>query len=285
MRLNTGSWARCVEGTGVDDLIELSRLVEALRPWLDELVLVGGWAHRLYRLRPELAGLPYQALRTRDADLAFSTAAPLAGNIGHALRSAGFREEFRGDDSPPVTRYHLGQDDGFYAEFLTPLRGGGPGRGRSRDLTVSRAGIVAQKLRHLDLLLISPWTVRLTGDSGVPMNPPADIRIANPVSFITQKILIRNRRAPGKQAQDILYIHDTLDLFGGNLQVLRSRWVRDVRPQLSSARVGEFEQLRTEQFAEITDQIRDAALIPQDRRLEPEEVRAACALGLTAIFG
>ena len=26
------------------------RLIEALEPWLEELVLIGGWAHRLYRL-------------------------------------------------------------------------------------------------------------------------------------------------------------------------------------------------------------------------------------------
>jgi hypothetical protein len=28
------------------------RLIEALEPWLEELVLIGGWAHRLYRLAP-----------------------------------------------------------------------------------------------------------------------------------------------------------------------------------------------------------------------------------------
>lgn len=26
------------------------RLIEALEPWLEEVVLIGGWAHRLYRV-------------------------------------------------------------------------------------------------------------------------------------------------------------------------------------------------------------------------------------------
>jgi len=61
----------------VDDLASIARLIAALRPWLGHLVIVGGWAHRLHRLHP-LANPPsYLALRTRDADLAFSPNAPL----------------------------------------------------------------------------------------------------------------------------------------------------------------------------------------------------------------
>jgi len=28
------------------------RLLTALEPWLDQIVIVDGWAHRLYRLHP-----------------------------------------------------------------------------------------------------------------------------------------------------------------------------------------------------------------------------------------
>lgn len=31
-----------------DDLEDFERLVAALKPWLPELVVVGGWAHRLH---------------------------------------------------------------------------------------------------------------------------------------------------------------------------------------------------------------------------------------------
>ena len=56
----------------MDDAAHLARLLNALRPWLGHLVLVGGWAHRLYRLH-ELAAKPsYAPVRTRDVDFALS---------------------------------------------------------------------------------------------------------------------------------------------------------------------------------------------------------------------
>jgi hypothetical protein len=39
----------------MSDVDSLARLVGALRPWLDHLVIAGGWAHRLHRLHA-LAG-------------------------------------------------------------------------------------------------------------------------------------------------------------------------------------------------------------------------------------
>jgi hypothetical protein len=92
----------------VDDFADIARLIGALRPWLAHLVIVGGWAHRLHRFHP-LANPPaYQPLRTRDADVAFSLRAPLEGDIGAALEAADFREEFSGENTPPVTHYRLG---------------------------------------------------------------------------------------------------------------------------------------------------------------------------------
>ena len=34
------------------DVEYFARLVDALEPWLDQVVIIGGWAHRLYRLHP-----------------------------------------------------------------------------------------------------------------------------------------------------------------------------------------------------------------------------------------
>jgi hypothetical protein len=31
------------------DMEGFARLIEALHPWLDQVVVIGGWAHRLYR--------------------------------------------------------------------------------------------------------------------------------------------------------------------------------------------------------------------------------------------
>jgi hypothetical protein len=106
----------------MDDLAAFARLIDALRPWLGHVVIVGGWAHRLHRLHPLSHPPQYAPIRTKDADVAFSISAPLAGNIGAALKAAGFHEEFSGEHTPPITHYLLGDDDkGFFVEFLAPL--------------------------------------------------------------------------------------------------------------------------------------------------------------------
>jgi len=108
----------------MNDFAALARLIQAIEPWRVHLVIVGGWAHRLYRFHPTANVPTYQPLLTRDTDVAFANQAPLEGDIKSALAHAGFIEEFSGSHQPPVTRYTLGDDDaGFYAEFLTPLHG------------------------------------------------------------------------------------------------------------------------------------------------------------------
>lgn len=266
------------------ELAPIARLIDALRPWLGHLVFVGGWAHRLYRFHPQAKPQTYLPLRTRDADIAFSAAAPLAGDIGAALKAAGFREEFLGEHTPPVAHYLLGQENqGFYAEFLVPLRGSGIRRDGAPDATLSKAGVTAQKLRHLDLLLARPWPVGLDASLGLPLAEPADVRLANPVSFIAQKLLIQRERGYGKQAQDVLYIHDTLELFGGELEELRRIWREELRPRIREKTA--LTRLASERFAAVTDIIRNAARIPADRSVAPERIRAVCAYGLEEIFG
>jgi hypothetical protein len=270
----------------VDDFAAFARLLDALRPWLDDLVVVGGWAHRLYRF-DRLARPPaYRPLTTKDADLAFAPNAPLTGDIGAALKAAGFDQECLGDDIPPVTEYKLGSDEqGFFAEFLTPLLGDGLRRDGSADVTVKKAGITAQKLRDLDLLLTSPWSVNVSSEVGVPVQQSVAVRIANPVSFIAQKLLIHGRRKPDKRPQDALYIHDTLELFGRELSALRLIWQEQVSPGVPRKTAKAIDRLRREQFAAVTDVHRTAARIPQDRALTPDRLQAACAYGLDEVFG
>jgi hypothetical protein len=268
----------------VEDLEAFARLVTALRPWLSQLVVVGGWAHRLHRFH-RLAKPPnHLPLRTRDTDFAFSPDEALAGDVRKALAEAGFTEEFFGNDSPPATHYRLGDDDaGFYAEFLTPLVGGEVKRGK-RDATVSKGGITAQTLRYLDILLIKPWTVRVGPQKQVPLDADTDLFVPNPTSFVVQKLLIHSDRPAGKKPQDILYIHDTLELFGGSLEELRRLWIEEVRPLIAKPWARRTEAVAGELFAEMTGTIRDAARIPQDRHLVPENVQRACEYGLGEIL-
>lgn len=269
----------------MEDLANFARLVEAVRPWLTHLVIVGGWAHRLHRFHPLATSQEYQPLRTRDVDLAFSLDAPLEGDIRNALKKAGFEEELSGEHTPPVTHYSLGEENaGFYAEFLTVKQGSGVKRDGKPDLTVSKAGITAQKLRHLELLLAAPWNVHVGAENKLPIERAVELVVPNPVSFIVQKLLIHKRRDVDKKAQDVLYIHDTLELFGGSLDKLRTVWESEVRPKMSPKRAKRALATASELFENVTDTIRNAARIPQDRNLQPENLRAAALYGLDEVF-
>lgn len=269
-----------------EDSAPFARLIDALRPWLPRLVVVGGWAHRLHRFHP-LANPPrYLPIRTLDADVAFSSVSALDGDVFGALRRAGFGEELVGDDVPPVTRYSLGKEDaGFYAEFLTPLRGDGLKSNGAQDATLATAGITAQKLRYLEILLISPWSVRLGQKGDVRVANDVDVFVPSATSFIVQKLLIHSDRSPTKKAQDVLYIHDTLELFGAALASLHQTWLESVRPAMPVKTARRAATIAATLFAELTDTTRDAARIPQDRRLAPGQIRAACEYGLREILG
>lgn len=102
-----------------------SKLLVAIEPWLDQVVIVGGCAHRLYRLHPDAQGVGYPPLATLDTDIAMPEKLPVRQtDLRQRLLASGFREEFLGDDQPLATHYHLGEEGaGFYAEFLAPLTG------------------------------------------------------------------------------------------------------------------------------------------------------------------
>jgi len=270
----------------MNDLEAMTRLINVLRPWLAHLVVVGGWAHHLHRYHPDAMVPAHEPLRTRDIDVAFSSSAPLEGDISEALQLADFHEELRGEHTPPVTRYWLGDaDQSFYVEFLAPRTGDGLNRHGQPDATIAKAGVTAQKLRHVDLLLIDPWHLLLDRAIGFPIAEPADVLVANPVSFIGQRLLIHHQRDPMKRSQDVLYIHDTLELFGHRLDVLRTEWRDRVRPRLAAKTATDIDRSCEAQFGAVTDVIREAARIPQDRTLTSERMRATCEYGLERIFG
>lgn len=269
----------------MEDLRPFTKLIEALRPWLGHVVIVGGWAHRLHRLHPLAVPPQYTPLRTRDADVALSVRVPFAGDIGEALKKAGFEGHVSGEYTPPLTEYRLGDEHGgFHAEFLTPLYGNGFTRNGNPDVTVSISGITAQKLRHLELLLTTPWSIRIGPNAGFPTGDDPDVLITNPISFVVQKLLIHHQRPAHKKAQDLLYIHDTLELFSASLGPLHTMWAEELRPAMHVKTAKRAQEISRQVFAHVTDDVREAALIPQDRRLTPDHLRAVCALGLEQIF-
>lgn len=276
----------------MSELVEFSTLATTLEPWRHQIVFVGGWAYRLYRYEPRAFKPDYDAIFTQDADVAYAKREALEGDIKRALEGAGFTEEpnFAGGFKPPAMRYTLGgQANAFYAEFLTPLTGSDMRRNKvtrefERDATEANAGVVAQKLRHLEVLLHEPWLVTIPAeDSGIG-EAVVDLRIPNPVSFMIQKLLIRDDRNPKKRAQDVLYIYDTMYVFGGAIESdLVPAWqslagtLTESQRKSVRAGVGEL-------FTDVNDIIREAATIPTDRKLEPEDMLRLCQNGFDELF-
>ena len=268
------------------DNAQFARLIVALEPWLTQVVIIGGWAHRLYRLHPSAQHIEYLPLTTLDTDIAVPARLKVIDtDVRERLIANGFEEERLGQDQPPATHYRLGDaKTGFYAEFLTPLFGAEHGRDGKPKATRRIAGVVSQQLRYLEVLLLAPWIVSLSHSHGFPFEDPRDVRIANPASFLAHKVLIHNKRTRSKFAKDVLYIHDTLEIFGARLEDLNGEWRTEVKPRIHSNAVRKIQRAATDLFRELNDPIRDAAQMTGARKLSPEGVRERCNLGLARIF-
>jgi hypothetical protein len=113
----------------------------------------------------------------------------------------------------------------------------------------------------------------------------ATVQIANPASFIAQKILIHGKRTREERTRDILYLHDTLDVFGARMPDLQACWRDKLRGRLSGGSrtaVGRSAHLL---FGSLSDDIQRAARIFPERGLDPESIRSICHYGLLEIFG
>jgi len=268
------------------DLRHFARLIDALDPWRADLVIIGGWASRLYRFHPMAEQLAYPAIITLDTDIALPVRLPAkTPNIRERLLESGFQEELLGDHRPPVAHYGLsGEKSGFYAEFLTPLTGGVRKRHSKADSTIRVGGVTSQKLRYLDLLLRSPWSVTLDQPKGFPVTKATDVRIANPAGYMAHKLLIYSMRPPADRAKDILYLHDTIEVFGGSLDRLRDEWQSTLRRHLHRNALRSMDTSVSSLFQNVTDVIREAALMAIGRNLSPQQITNVCQAGLSKIF-
>lgn len=210
----------------------------------------------------------------------------VAGNqIYQRLAANGFEAEFLGHHRPPAAHYRL-IDPGiqFYAEFLTSLKGSAAGRGGKPNATQRIGGVSSQNLRYIEVLLAAPWKLSLSETNGFPLENDTGVQIANPVSFLAQKILIHRRRNREERAKDIVYMHDTIDTFRTRIPDLSREWIRNIRHELHANSVRTVERAAAALFGAVTDSIRAASRITQGRNLKPEVIRETCELGLARIF-
>lgn len=268
------------------DIEPFAKFVEAIEPWLGETVLVGGWAHRLYRSDPRARNLGYVPLTTLDGDVALPAKLKVEeSTVRQRLIDAGFTEQFVGEDRPPATHYHYGPTGSFYAEFLTPLVGSEYDRKGKRKATQTVGGVASQQLRYIEVLMIAPWKIELGEASGYPFKPAKRIQVANPTSFLAQKILIHHERDYKDRAKDLLYMHDTIELFSGHLGELREIYTKEVAPRLHANRRAELSKAPDSLFRKVNDTVREAALMAAGRKLSAVHLAESGLAGLKEIFG
>lgn len=243
----------------------------------------------MHRIHDLAAPLPFEPLRTQDADLAGpDKLVPKSENLKTLLTAAGFTEHLKGDDRPPVAEYELeGVGASLSLEFICPLFGPPTLRDGTPKNTKALLGVSAQRLRYVELLLVDPWPVTLT-ERVDAKELTQTLRVANPVSFIVQKLLaLPKRNPPDKRGKDVLYVHDTLLAFGANGALLRKLWER-LQEHLTPAARASF-KAQTEKLTKGVGDLHGAALrIARDAgRADlraPEDVRRTLEVGTGQIF-
>jgi hypothetical protein len=228
---------------------------------------------------------------TEDADVATPKDLPKKSqSLDEELTSGGYVARLSGEGPLPVTKYYPeGDESGLYVEFIAAQIGGFYNKrtGKSDDL-LEVAGITAQKLRYVDLLLFEPWKLRLSKENGFDVgDDELVIQLANPASYLAQKVLTLNRRADlKKRPKDALYIHDTLTMFGEGFDALQEQGLR-VLNRLPERTQREFHELRTALFQNKDLTVSAAAIAKATGRANPptaEMLATVCTVGLEKIF-
>jgi len=210
---------------GLDSLLRATLL--HLRPYLDDIVVIGGVANALLRHHPLAASTDIPVLGTTDIDLATLERISRKGRppLTDLLRDAGVAPTYQPEHSPPVIKFVGKADPNLEIEFLCPLKGSEYRRSGKRQVAASiQEDVTAQQLRYLDLLLFEPWSLDAHQVPVLKSLPTRTVvRLPNPASFVMQKVLIRSQgRSPAHCEKDCGYIYETAVTF------------RDAVPELSA---------------------------------------------------
>jgi len=220
----------------------LGHVLRGISPYLDTLVLVGGFAVWLCRFHPRAAQTEIVPLRTFAVDLAAPPEVrSMAGrSLSDLVAAAGLQPTFFGDQIPPVMKFFPVREstsprdnpaDQYCVEFFTPLTGRTAGRaGRVSPTKEIQKGITAQRLRYLHLLMVDPWRVSLKVLPG--MKGKADerirVKVPHPGLFVAHKILISDEAGRReKRGKDMAFLYEVLALFRRDIPLLAQE-VREI---------------------------------------------------------
>jgi hypothetical protein len=185
------------------ELLILLRTLDTLKPYLDDIVVVGGWVPFLYR---KYGNMParHPSVRTTDIDIAVPRNVPDKGRptIDNLLLKAGYTVQIFGSQGGAV-KYEMAAPP-TEIEFITPEIGK-PGE----PSIVVQSGLRAQALRYVQILIENTRQIAVN-DSISGVNISSLIKVPSPAAFIFQKALSLPQRRL-KAAKDLYYIFDLLD--------------------------------------------------------------------------
>lgn len=204
-----------------DDFYKAFRkLLEALRGYNKEIVVIGGLANALYEFHNLGAKSPLATIATKDLDVLVSTKVTVIDErIVKKLKDEGFKVEPIPSQDKIITKFKF-EDSNFEIEFLCPKYGEDPLRGKDQLVTEVQEGLTAQPLRYLDLALFKPWVVSsevIPSLNGLNL----DIQIPSAGAYLIQKFIIKGdiNRARFNQ-KDAFYTYELLLKFKDNLKVV-----------------------------------------------------------------
>ena len=189
--------------------------LDALRDYLSDIVIVGGWVPQIYAWKEES---PEIAVHSNDVDAAVAAKLPLRGEQGvaAAMKAAGFDVETAdsgfalaafGKKKKPTTLilYRKGKVMVPF-EFITPLFGSG-----EDSSTLIQSGLVVPALRYTDILLAHTETVSLEGETLDGKRSRSKFKVPTlPAFVLTKGLVFAERTSVDKKGKDLAYIYEIL---------------------------------------------------------------------------
>lgn len=223
-------------------LVELADCARAMGPYRADVVVTGGLAPLLYRYHAGFNKPRQKPLLTGDLDLTVPESIPLRedARLVDCLAQGGFvivRSRSIAEDAPPkhfFQRKKFGAEDlaPIHGEFLSPLTGPKTDRnGKPKSPREVQAGLNAEALRFLDLLLWQPIEFDLGSIGDLQIGEPLVVQLPNPGAYLVQKALCSERRdSAEKRDKDLAYLFDVATLTHGQWTSVR-RQVEELRKE------------------------------------------------------
>lgn len=192
-----------------DFTYSLFKILAILGPYLQQIVIGGGWAPFLY-YRYLVKNKQHVPMLTSDIDLMVRHQVPIVGpkTIDEILTAeAKLNTTFKNQDNPAVIHYE-GTIEGFEVEieFLTDQTGS-----QQEKVLVVQKGLHAEALRYVSIIVENTLYLEIDGTESAQGGSPLIVQVPTPAAYIFQKGLsFPLRRDKQKASKDLYYIFDIL---------------------------------------------------------------------------